>query len=99
MPTHRPSYFREVVTLGSANATPAFYARGTHLFLPNEDFSTVVEYAKRKQVDYLVFGARRTKSVSRAFPPDEQNVPPELRLTFRSEENPEYKILVYQIVR
>jgi len=83
----------------SANATPAFYARGTHLFLPNEDFSTVVEYAKRKEVDYLVFGARRTKSVSRAFPPDEQNVPPELRLTFRSEENPEYKILVYQIVR
>lgn len=82
----------------SSNITPAFYAGAVHRYLPNEDFFTVLEYAKRKKVNYLVYSQRRAKTTPKAFPPDEKNVPPELRLVYQDEQVPNYKILVYQIL-
>lgn len=32
----------------------AFYAEGKHLYLPNEEYSVVLEYARQKKVDYIV---------------------------------------------
>lgn len=82
----------------STNVTPAYYAGAKHLYLPDEEFLTVLEYAKRKKVNYLIYSLRRIKATSKAFPPDEKNVPPELRLVFEDEPSPNYRILVYQIL-
>lgn len=82
----------------SSNATPAYYAGAKHLYLPAEEFLTVLEYAKRKKVNYLVYSLRRIKTTSKSFPPDEKNVPPELRLVYQDEPSPNYRIIVYQIV-
>lgn len=81
----------------SVSATPAFYAGGRHLFLPNEDLQTVLDYAKRKKVDYLIFSQRRLKLTPNAFPPDESGLPPEFRLVYRDEPVSGFKILVYQV--
>jgi 4-amino-4-deoxy-L-arabinose transferase-like glycosyltransferase len=43
----------------SSHITPAFYARASHLYLPDEDLGTVIEYASRRGVDYLVISSRR----------------------------------------
>ncbi len=82
----------------SSNATPAYYAGAKHLYLPDEEFLTVLEYAKRKKVNYLVYSLRRIKTTSKSFPPDEKNIPPELRLVYEDEPSPNYRIIVYQIV-
>lgn len=81
----------------AASPIPAFYAGTKHTYLPDEEFSAVLEYAKRKKVNYLVFGKRRLNDTPSAFPTDEQNLPRELRLVYQDEQNPEYKIVVYEI--
>lgn len=81
----------------SSHAAVAFYAGGKHLFIPDEEFSTVLEYARRKKVNYLVFSERRAKYSSAAFPLNEQNLPPELRLVYEDEPAPDYRIFVYQL--
>ncbi len=82
----------------SSSATPAYYAGAKHLYLPDEEFLTVLEYAKRKRVNYLVYSQRRYDTASKSFPPDEKNAQPELRLVYQDEQVPNFKILVYQIL-
>lgn len=80
----------------SSNITAAFYAGARHLYLPDEDLSTVVRYAKSRQADYLVFSERRTKDAS-AFLEDRDGSLAELKLAYHDEQNPDYEIRVYQL--
>ena len=86
----------------------AYYAGGRHLYLPAESYATVVSYARRKGVDYIVVAARCDTSPDSDSPPelcvqntplafllDETQAPPDLQLLYEETEKPEYKLLVY----
>ena len=75
----------------------AYYARGNHIYLPNESLSTVIDYAKRKNVNYLVFSERRVKDTPRVFSGGEENLPENLQLVYKDEQNPNYKINIYRL--
>lgn len=83
----------------ASNATVTFYAGGNHTFVPDEDFPTVLEYAKRKNIDYLIFSRRRLSYTPNAFPADEQNVPAELQIVYQDERVPNYKITIYKLLK
>jgi len=82
----------------------SFYADARHLFIPiREDYKTILEYARRKKVDYLTIEQRCfdklpcIKDSSLAFLLDERNAPSELKLVYKNDENLDYKILVYEL--
>lgn len=75
----------------------AFYAGANHIFLPNENFSKVLEYAKRKKVNYLVVSEYRLKDTPKAFPEGEVNFPSDLKLIYKDERILTSKIFVYQL--
>jgi 4-amino-4-deoxy-L-arabinose transferase-like glycosyltransferase len=81
----------------SSHATAAFYAGAKHLFIPNEDFSTVLEYARNQRVNYLVYSQRRLKNTPAAFPAEGQQLPPDLQIVYQDEQQANYKIIVYQL--
>jgi 4-amino-4-deoxy-L-arabinose transferase-like glycosyltransferase len=81
----------------SSHGTAAFYAGAKHLFVPDEDFPTILEYARRQKVNYLIFSQRRAENTPNAFPPDTQNLPQGLRIVYQDEQSPDYKIIVYQL--
>lgn len=78
------------------NILPAFYAGAKHLYLPDEDLSTVIEYARRRQVDYIVFSKRRTKA-SAVVPSDDKGVPPDLKLLYHREIDENRGVSIYQL--
>jgi 4-amino-4-deoxy-L-arabinose transferase-like glycosyltransferase len=82
----------------ASNATAAFYAGASHIYAPDEDFPVVLEYAKRKKVDFLVFSQRRFNTTPKIFPTDAENLPKELKLVYKDEQNPNYKIYIYQLL-
>lgn len=82
----------------ASHANVAFYAGAKHLFVPDEQFPVVLEYAQRKKVDYLVFSQRRLKISPTAFPPEGQDISPGIELVYKDDQDPEYKILVYKIL-
>lgn len=81
----------------------AYYSGGTHIYLPSESYATVLNYARRKRVDYIIVGARC--GVHRGCPQDtplgflldEKQVPPDLQLVYVHADRPEHKILVYRL--
>ncbi len=75
----------------------AFYAGADHIFVPNEEFPKVLEYAKRKKVNYLVVSEYRLKDTPKAFPEGEINFPSELKLIYKDERIFTSKIFVYQL--
>lgn len=81
----------------SPSVTAAFYAGGTHTFLPDENFATVLEYAKRKKVDYVVYSQRRLSSTPTAMPNENQNLDEEFKLVFQNQTQPGYQVFVYQV--
>jgi hypothetical protein len=82
----------------ASSATSAFYAEASHIFVPDEEFTEVLAYAKRKRVNYLIFSQRRLKNTPRAFPIEEQDYPEELNLVYKDDQNPDYKILVFRLL-
>jgi hypothetical protein len=75
----------------------AFYAQGKHLYLPAEEYGTVINYAKRKKVDYIVIYERNIwKNQRLKFLLDEQGDTPELQLVYEHD-IPEHKALVFKI--
>lgn len=80
----------------SANILPAFYAGAKHLYLPDEDFSTVLEYARRRRVDYIVFSKRRSKTI-RDFPTDDKARLLDLKLLYRQAIDEKREVLVYEL--
>ena len=81
----------------------AYYADARHIYLPNESYATVLDYARQKRVDYLIIGARclmHTECIEDT--PigcllDEKRVPPDLQVVYVHAERPDYKILVYRL--
>ncbi|MGH9945838.1 MAG: glycosyltransferase family 39 protein [Pyrinomonadaceae bacterium] len=51
----------------SRNATVAFYAGAAHIFLPDEELPTILEYARKKRVNYIVLSERRLRQRSDLF--------------------------------
>ena len=82
----------------AASARVAFYAGARHLFVPDADLATVLQYAARRRVDYLVFGERRQRSTAKAFPIEQGPLPRQLREVYRDEPAPGYRVVVYQLV-
>jgi 4-amino-4-deoxy-L-arabinose transferase-like glycosyltransferase len=77
------------------------YADGGLVHTPDEDYATVLEYARRRHVDYLVIGKRCLTNMR--CPADttlgflvDGEPPPELDLVFTDEERPQFKVRVYQ---
>ena len=82
----------------ASNATVAFYAGAKLIFLPDEEFSTILEYARRKKVNYVVLSERRLKNIPNAFRLAEEYCSKELSLVYQEEQAPNYKIRIYQMV-
>ncbi len=80
----------------SSHITPAFYANAKHLYLPEEELSRIVEYARSRRVDYLVFSERR-KSDAAAFLADKNTALQDLKLVFSDQQDPGHQVLVYQL--
>lgn len=80
----------------SSHITPAFYAKAKHLYLPDEDLSTVVEYAKRRGVDYLVFSERRSGDTA-AFVTEKNSPLRDLNLVYQDQQNATHRVLIYQL--
>jgi 4-amino-4-deoxy-L-arabinose transferase-like glycosyltransferase len=75
----------------------AYYAGAKQIYLPDEESFEVLDYAKRKKVNYLIVSSRRKHETPNAFPPDEQSFPEEFKLVYKDEQYPGYEILVYQL--
>jgi hypothetical protein len=76
----------------------AFYAEGNHIFMPDEEFSVVLEYAKRKKVNYLFVSQRRSDKTPEFVIPDKQDLPKELKLVYEDEQIPDHKTFIYQLL-
>jgi 4-amino-4-deoxy-L-arabinose transferase-like glycosyltransferase len=77
----------------------AFVAGGKHLYLPDEEYPVVIDYARRKNVKYIVVEEDQISKTSRLrFLLDEQRTPPELALVYKYSQEREPKALVYQII-
>ena len=75
---------------------PAFYANGRHLYIPNEELSVVLEYAKRKKVDFIVLEERWVGSTPSLAPLlGGENIPAELTLVYKhnsGREDPAFRV-------
>ena len=91
---HAPA--ARAATVMSSSPTVAFYGRANHIYVPDEEFSTVLEYAKRKNVEYLVFGQRRFRNTPMAFPKDETGAP-ELSLVYKDDRDPDFRVLIWKL--
>ncbi len=80
----------------SSHITPAFYANARHLYLPKTELSTIVEYAKFRRADFLVFSERRNYDAA-AFLAEKNSLLLELDLVYSDTQNSDYQILVYQL--
>jgi hypothetical protein len=80
----------------SSHITPAFYANAKHLYLPKAELSTIVEYAKFRRADYLVFSERRNYDAA-AFLAEKNSLLRDLDLVYSDTQNSDYQILVYQL--
>jgi 4-amino-4-deoxy-L-arabinose transferase-like glycosyltransferase len=82
----------------SSHATPAFYAGAKHIFVPNEEFPTVLQYALNRKVDYFVYSQRRVENTPNAFPVDTQNLPSGIKIVYQDQQTPDYNVIIYQIL-
>lgn len=78
------------------NATVAFYAGAKHIFLPDEEFSTILEYARRKNVDYIVLNERRLRDRPDTFRLAEE-LPWELNLVFQDRRVQNFELRIYRM--
>ncbi len=85
-------------TIMASHANVAYYAGAHHLFLPNEELSTVIDYAKRRKTDFIVFSTRRLKRNTRGFPEVAPELERDLELVYSAAEDGEdYSIRVYKV--
>jgi hypothetical protein len=91
----------------ATNPYAAFYAGRKPLYLPAEEYLTVIEHALRQKVDYLVIDEGvvsrghwgNNEYVNLQFLLDEQSHHPELKLVYKFDGLPNRKILVYTLAR
>jgi 4-amino-4-deoxy-L-arabinose transferase-like glycosyltransferase len=82
----------------AASPKIAYYAEEKHIYLPNEDFLSVLEYAKRKRVAYLIIDWGNLRKTPEFLVPEEPFLPPEFKLVFTDKNGPENEISVYQLL-
>lgn len=79
----------------------AFYAGGKPLYLPVEEYSTVIEHARRHKVDYLVIDeeviSTNVEYSNLRFLLDEQSRHPGLKLAYKFDGVPNRKILIFTL--
>lgn len=84
-------------TVMASHANVAYYAGAQHLFLPDEDMSTIIEYAKRRKANFLVFNSRRFVSKKRRFAeiPPEQT--PDVELVYSSAPSEPFQVRIFKL--
>lgn len=85
-------------TVMSANITVAFYARARHLYIPDEELSTIIEYARQRNTNYLVFSQRRMKDAAALVLRPDSEIPG-LKEVYRDEQYPLHEIAIYKVER
>lgn len=78
------------------NPISSFYAGGSYVALPNEDFGAVIARARQQGVGFLVVYARFMKNTRLSFMLDGRNAPPEARPVYQHGDGI-YKVVVYQL--
>jgi hypothetical protein len=79
------------------NATVAFYAGGTHVFIPDEPFAAVLDYAHRRRVDYWVVSQRGSARTLNARPSAADLSRAGLQLVYDEAPAPGYAVQIYQV--
>ncbi len=78
-----------------------FYVHGEHIYLPDEDFPTTLDYARRKNIRYIVIeerGVNRVKNKPLQFLLKVENQPPPgLNLVYENDEMAKHKVVVYEL--
>lgn len=83
----------------ATNPWPAFYSGGKHIYIPDEEYPVVLQYARNKGVEYLVLEEDSMEATPNlVFLFDEQNAPPDLKLVYQYNAIPNRKILVFELV-
>ncbi|HEX5708412.1 MAG TPA: glycosyltransferase family 39 protein, partial [Pyrinomonadaceae bacterium] len=91
---------------GAAGAPPvimstapvaAFYARGRHVALADEELAKMLARARRERADYVIINERSVKHMRLKGLLDAAETPPELRLVHGLAESPEHRVLVYTL--
>lgn len=80
------------------NPIVAYYAEEESIFLPNEEFSNVLQYAIRKNVRYLVINSKNLGRTPKIVIPDDEDLPQNLKLVYRYDQDLSCEILVYQLL-
>jgi len=83
-------------TVMSANITVAFYANANHVYLPDEDRSTTIKYARQRNASYLVLSSRRAKEVP-SFGLDRNGGMAGLTEVYRDRQDPSHEITIYKV--
>jgi len=85
------------VTVIAPHATVAYYAGARHIFLPDEDLSTIVDYAKRRQAEFIVFSSRRLARNKHGFPEISPELAPDLELVYSTGEGEQFQVRIYKV--
>ena len=84
-------------TIMASHATVAYYAGGNHLFLPEEDVSTIIEYAKRRKTNFIVFNSRRLSVNKQDFPEISSDHQQDLELVYAEGYGEQFKVRIYKV--
>jgi hypothetical protein len=81
----------------STEPVAAFYAKGRHVPLFDEDYAAFIARARREGVKHVIVNQREFKFMDLRSLLDENEAHHGLRLAYRIAEMPEHKILVYDV--
>lgn len=73
----------------------AFYAKAESIYLPNEELSVVLDYARKKEVDYIYINQHLMSGTPEFVAPETTTLPRGLKVVYReklSDENEQYII-------
>ena len=79
------------------NATVAFYAGGSNVFIPDEPFAAVLDYAHRRRVDYWVVSERSPDRTLYARPSAADLSRAGLQLVYDEAPAPGYAVQIYRV--
>ena len=77
----------------------AYYADGRHWYLPEETLPTVLDYARRENIDYLIVDERSHPERSLLALLDSREMPPGLRLAYENRDDPRHQLRVFELNR
>lgn len=95
----RENSVKESPIIISSSATVAFYARGKHLFLPDEDVKTIIDHAIRRDADFIVISKRRQKTNAARLFDEFENGQYGIELALKDDEYPGFEIYVFRLIK